>query len=69
MEWTLTLRLFTRLNLQYVHEDNEYYTNALIGYQFAPESYFYLVYDDSRSELLGAVSFWAGIQCGIARSR
>ena len=53
MEWTLTLRLFTRLNLQYVHEDNEYYTNALIGYQFAPESYFYLVYDDSRSKLLG----------------
>jgi hypothetical protein len=53
MEWTLSLKIFTRLNVQYVHEDASYYTNALLGYNFAPESYFYLVYDDDRSELLG----------------
>ena len=58
MEWTLSLRLFTRLNVQYVHEDNTYYTNALLGYKFAPESHFYLVYDDDRSELLG----WETVQ-------
>jgi hypothetical protein len=53
MEWTLSLRVFTRLNIQYIHEDEVFFTNALLGYNFAPESYLYLVYDDSRDELLG----------------
>ncbi len=53
MEWTLSLNLFTRLNVQYVSEDESFYNNALIGYQFAPESFLYLVYDDDRSKLLG----------------
>jgi hypothetical protein len=57
-EWTLSLKLFTRLTIQYVHEDESYYTNALIGYEFAPESFMYLVYDDDRSELLG----WETVQ-------
>ncbi|MBU0518535.1 carbohydrate binding family 9 domain-containing protein [bacterium] len=52
-EWYLSLKMFTRLNVQYVHEDGSYYTNALFGYEFAPESFFYLVYDDDRSQLLG----------------
>ncbi|TKJ40337.1 hypothetical protein CEE37_08400 [candidate division LCP-89 bacterium B3_LCP] len=58
IEWTLSLRLFTRLNTQYVHEDEAYLTNMLIGYNFAPESYLYLVYDDNRNELLG----WDSVQ-------
>jgi hypothetical protein len=58
LEWTFSLRLFTRLNLQYVHEEEDYLTNALLGYEFAPESYLYLVYDDDRSSLLG----WNSVQ-------
>jgi len=52
-EWSLSVRMFTRLTIQYVHEDGSYYTNALFGYEFAPESFFYVVYDDDRSQLLG----------------
>ncbi len=58
LEWTLSLTLFTRLNVQYIYEEEEYLTNALIGYEFAPESYLYVVYDDDRSRLLG----WDAVQ-------
>lgn len=57
-EWTLTRHLFTRLNMQYIYGDEIYLTNALLGYNFAPESYFYLVYDDTRGQLLG----WNSVQ-------
>jgi len=57
-EWTLTRRLFTRLNVQYVYGDEIYFTNALLGYNFAPESYFYLAYDDERGQFLG----WDSVQ-------
>ncbi|RJP81205.1 MAG: hypothetical protein C4524_02265 [Candidatus Zixiibacteriota bacterium] len=52
-EWTLSTRLFTRMNLQYIHGDEIYLTNALLGYNFAPRSWFYLVYDDQKQDLLG----------------
>ncbi len=57
-EWTLTRHLFTRLNSQYIFEEGLYLTNALIAYNFAPESFLYLVYDDSRAEFLG----WDSVQ-------
>lgn len=53
LDWTLSTRLFTRLNTQYVYGDELYLTNALLGYNFAPQSWFYLVYDDTRGQLLG----------------
>lgn len=57
-EWTLTRKLFTRFTLQYLHDEEAYLTNALLGCNFAPESWFYLVYDDARGELLG----WQSVQ-------
>jgi len=50
VEWTASRKIYTRLNTQYVHRDKVYLTNALIGYNFAPESWAYLVYDDSRHD-------------------
>ncbi|MCX6639627.1 MAG: DUF5916 domain-containing protein [bacterium] len=64
-EWTLSRRLFTRLTTQYVKDEKVYLSNALFGYNFAPESYLYLVYDDSRSELLG----WKSIQDRIIKMK
>ncbi len=65
LEWTLTTRLFTRLNAQYVYGDEIFLTNALLGYNFAPQSFFYLVYDDQRDELLG----WDSIQNRIIKMK
>jgi hypothetical protein len=53
VDWTLTTKIFTRLNVQYVHGDRAYLTNALLGYNFAPESWFYLVYDETKEDILG----------------
>jgi hypothetical protein len=58
VDWTLTTKIFTRLNMQYVYEDKVYLTNALLGYNFAPQSWFYLVYDDTKDQLLN----WQGLE-------
>ncbi|HEX7344238.1 MAG TPA: hypothetical protein VF398_08235, partial [bacterium] len=45
-------------NSQYILEEGLYLSNALIAYNFAPESFLYLVYDDSRQGFLG----WDSVQ-------